>query len=565
MTTEMGKLQPKTTGTQPSRPSPNPPSISQRRVMDSAIDMLKKRDYKQFWQEYCGFIDLKLEEVMDIQKRLLLEQLEVLRNCELGRVLMRGAMPRSVEEFRRTVPLTTYKDYAPYLLKQKVDVLPTPPLLWGHTSGRTGEYDLKWCPITSRQWEEVEKILMVVFTLCSCTKRGEVNIRLHDKILYGAAPAPYITGLLARYCLSRIFDYIPPLDEAEAMSFQDRFKVGIGQALCDGMDFNLALPSVLVNIAERFGQRRGGKLKAFLQHPRMIPRIMRGVIRSKREHRPMLPKDVWSLKGLISGGSDASVYRDKIEKAWGRPPLDVLACTEGMLVAFQTWDYEDMTFYPLYSFFEFIPEEECNRAKTNPGYKPTALLLDEVQPGQNYQLVMTNFHGGPFIRYIVGDMIRITARRNEKLNIDIPQMVYHSRVDDMIDIAGFTRLTESVIWKAIEKSGIPYEDWAMRKELADKPVLHLYVELKAGKGMTADLVRDMVHHQLVKLDKPYSELESYIGLKPLQVTLIPQGAFMRYTLKQVAAGVELGRMKVSHLSPSDETVRFLLNAPPKVS
>ncbi len=534
--------------------------------MDSAIDMLRAGDHKQFWREYCGFIDLSLEEVMRVQKELLLEQIAMLRNCEMGRAVMRGAMPRSVEEFRRLVPFTTYRDYAPYLLKQRADTLPAMPLLWGHTSGRAGEYDLKWCPISGRQWEEVEKMVLLTLAFCSCTRRGEVNIRLHDKTLYGSAPAPYITGLLARYIFGRILDYIPPLEEAEAMSFQDRFKKGISQALAEGLDFNMALPSVLVNIAERFGKGGGKKnIKGLLKRPRMFARIMRGVIRSKMAHRPMLPKDVWTLKGLLSAGSDGSVYREKIAKAWGRRPLDVFACTEGMVIATQTWDYEGLTFYPFGNFFEFIPEEEYMKAKANPGYKPAAVLLDEVEPGRNYQLVITNFHGGAFVRYIVGDMVTITARRNEKLQIDSPQMVYHSRVDDMIDIAGFTRLTETVIWKAIENSGVPYEDWAIRKELTDKPVLHLYVELKAGKGMTAERVRDMVHGQLVTLDKPYSELESYIGLKPLEVTLIPEGAFMRYTMKQMAAGAELGRIKVSHLSPSEDTVKFLVSSQPAVT
>ena len=47
----------------------------------------------------CGFIDLTLEQVMAVQKRLLLEQIELLNKCELGRRLMRGATPTTVEEF----------------------------------------------------------------------------------------------------------------------------------------------------------------------------------------------------------------------------------------------------------------------------------------------------------------------------------------------------------------------------------------------------------------------------------------------------------------------------------
>ena len=333
------------------------------------------------------------------------------------------------------------------------------------------------------------------------------------------------------------------------------------QALTKGLDFYTALPSVIVAVAERMGQ--GGKkdIKAFLGNPRLAARIIRGIIRSKRAHRPMLPKDIWSLKGLVSAGSDGSVYREKIKEMWGVTPLDMYACTEGMVIAMQAWDGDGLTFYPYFNFFEFIPEEDWEKARNDSSFQPRAFLLDEVEPGQNYQLAITNFHGGPFARYIIGDMVKITALRNDKLNIDIPQMIYHARVDDMIDIAGFTRLTETVIWKAIEQSGIAYEDWTVRKELRDKPVLHLYIETKGSDSLSSEQIAELVHQQLATLDKPYAELESYLGLKPLEVTLVPQGAFGNYMLEQMKAGVELGRVKVSHLNPSDKVIDFLLNNP----
>jgi len=39
----------------------------------------------------------------------------LLKGCELGRKVMRGAMPETVEEFREQVPLTIYGDYLPEL------------------------------------------------------------------------------------------------------------------------------------------------------------------------------------------------------------------------------------------------------------------------------------------------------------------------------------------------------------------------------------------------------------------------------------------------------------------
>ncbi|GAH05533.1 unnamed protein product [marine sediment metagenome] len=53
--------------------------------MTRPIDLLRQGRREELWQMCCGFIDLSLEQFMDIQKRLLLEQIELLKNCELGR------------------------------------------------------------------------------------------------------------------------------------------------------------------------------------------------------------------------------------------------------------------------------------------------------------------------------------------------------------------------------------------------------------------------------------------------------------------------------------------------
>jgi hypothetical protein len=137
-------------------------------------------------------------------------------------------------------------------------------------------------------------------------------------------------------------------------------------------------------------------------------------------------------------------------------------------------------------------------------------------------------------------------------------MAFHSRVDDIIDIAGFTRLTEKVVWQAIENTGIPYEEWTVRKELRDKPVLHLYLELKENGQIMPDEVATAVHEELARLDPPYADLEAFIGLRPLEVTLLPQNAFRGYLLRQQAAGADLAHLKPPHVNPSDSMLEELV-------
>ncbi len=520
---------------------------------------------EELWQRCCGFIDLSLPEFMSIQERLLLEQMELLRKCKLGRSIMRGVEPRTAEEFRRQVPLTTYADYEPFLLTKNEKALPAKPLFWQHTSGRSGEYSFKWAPVTARQFDEIRALLFGCLAFSCCRSKGEISYKWKDKFLYALAPPPYTTGALIHNAPHEVFDFLPPIKAAENMSFEERIQLGFKLALTEGLDLFFALSSVLVAIGDRFSQRDGSiSIKSLVGRPRVLSRLLKGLVKSKLARRKILPRDIWTLKGLVSTGSDGAVFREKVKEIWGRYPLDVYAGTEGLIMATQTWDYQGMTFVPHINFFEFIPEEESLRSKAVPDYEPETVLLDKVKAGENYEVVITSFHGMPFVRYRLGDMIKITSLRNEKLDIGIPQMMFHGRVDDMIDIAGFTRLTERVIWQAIENAGIPYEEWTVRKELRDKPVLHLYLELKENGRVTPDEVATAVHEQLTKLDPPYADLEAFIGLRPLEVTLLPQDAFRAYMLRQQAAGADLAHLKPPHINPSESMVECLVKGVEKV-
>jgi len=477
---------------------------------------------------------------------------------------MNGANPSNPEEFRKYIPLTTYDDYAPYLLNKREDVLPDKPALWQYTSGKSGEYPFRWAPVTAAQLREIRSLLLALVFFSGCEKRNEIVFQEHDKVLYGMAPPPYATGSMARAFPHELFNFLPPVDEAEKMSFEDRIQQGFKLALSEGLDLCFALSSIAVAIGDRFSQSgRKTDIRALLKRPKSLLRLARGLVKSKLARRRLLPRDLWSLKGLITYGIDGSVYREKIKEMWGRYPLDFHGCTEAILIAMQTWDYQAMTFIPHLNFFEFIPEEESIKSWQDPTYQPSPLLLNEIKPG-NYELVITSFHGGPFIRYRLGHLVKITSLRNEQLNIDIPQMVFLSRIDDQIDIAGFTRLSEKVIWQAIENTGIAYAGWTARKEVKDKPVLHLYIELRENGHVPEEQVAESVHLELKRLDAPYADLESFTGLRPLEVTILPENAFHLYKLRQQAAGAELAHLKPPHLNPSDGAINFLVNTAGKV-
>ena len=534
--------------------------------MARPIDLMREGRKEELWQMCCGFISLSLEQFMAIQKRLLLEEIELLKNSELGKRVMRGAMPETVEEFREQVPLTTYADYLPELVEKQEDVLPAKPAMWVHTVGRAGEYNFKFVPLSERFLYEFVRAAGGVGLLASCDPQGNVLVEEHLKTLSTMASQHYgsgVVGYLMKEALG--FDFLP--SNAEEMTFQERIEAGFKEALCQGLDAFGGLPSILAYVGEMFKQGAiDVDARFLLSHPKALARFIRGLIKSKLARRPMLPKDLWSVRVVVGGGMDTAIFGKRVEELWGRRPLELYGGTEGGIYATQTWDHEGMTFIPNLNFFEFIPEREYFKWQLDHSYQPQTILLDEVKAGEKYEMVITNFHGGALVRYRVGDLIEITSLHNEKLGIDIPQMVFHSRADDLIDIASLGRLTERVIEEAVEKSGIPYVDWVARKELIDnKPVLHFYLEPRSDYIASEAGIAAAMRKQFKKLDRKYrcnfysliGDMETVLGLKPLEVTLLPQGAFSSYMAQWQVESADLGSLEPSHINPSDEMLALL--------
>ncbi|MDD4877188.1 MAG: GH3 auxin-responsive promoter family protein, partial [Dehalococcoidales bacterium] len=472
--------------------------------------------------------------------------------------------PQNIDDFRKQVPLTNYTDYAPYLLEQKASALPVEPFTWIQTSGRSGEYPCKWIPISHKFWEEAGQNFSAIAFLGACKEREDIPIKNGNKILHAVSQSPCLTSAVAYKLNEELeFEFLPSLHESEEMRFEERVEKGLKQALTEGMTGFFGLAGVLVAVGEKFRQGSGNTsiLKLLLQ-PQMLFRLAKGLIKSKLAKRPLLPKDLWSPKVIASMGTDCTIYKDKINYLWGRNPLEVYGNSESTVIATQTWDYKSMVFFPNLNFLEFIPEAEHFKNQMDPSYQPKTVLLDEVKAGENYELVITNFHGGAMVRYRIGDMIKITALQNEKLDINLPQMVFERRADDLIDL-GFIRLTEKVIWQAIEKSKIPYRDWTAHKEFGETAKLHLYIELENNQTANEEEIALAVYEQIKKLDdglyiyKDLSSLEKLIGFKPIEVTLLPAGIFSNFKKRRQAEGADLAQLKPPHINPSDEILALL--------
>ncbi len=521
--------------------------------------LLRQGRTNDIWTRYCGFLDLTLTEFMQVQKRLLAEQLERVGQSTLGQLIMGDTPVTTIEEFREMVPLTTYADYEPYLSERREDVLAMKPHTWAHTSGRSGRY--KRVPFSSEMFDRAGERIMTAVILSMARERGDVRLEEQDVLLYNTPPHPYASGISLLSLHEQFpFHFVPSLTETESLSFQERLELSFQTAMVTGIDVLGSITSVLVKIGERFANGGGNmRLSRQMLHPRAISRVGRALLRSRMAGRPMLPKDLWSVKGILCGGTDTSIYKQKILDYWGIMPHEIYASTEtGVIAALQAWDRKGMYFLPDVVFLEFIPEEDWAQQRQDPTFRPRTMLLDEVQPGQRYELVITSFGGGPFLRYRMGDLVRFIQFADQEIQVALPSMTIAGRSDGLIDIGSFTGLMdEPMFWQAIHDTGLDYEEWTVRKEIdANGAFLHLYIELK--KAVPAAEARHRIHEQLKASNLFYADFESMLEIDPLRLTSLSPGTFRAYALERQAAGADLAHLKPAHMNVPDAIITDLL-------
>ena len=523
-------------------------------------EKLKNRQYAQMWSEYCGFLDLTMDEYMRIQNRLMEEQMALWSASPLGKKLLKGQAPRTIEEFRRTVPLTTYEDYADVLLQKQDELLPDTPIIWIETTWEGGRHPIKVAPYTRGMLDTYRNNILACLMLSTSDGRGRFHVKPTDKILYGLAPLPYATGLFPLALHEEIsMPFLPPAKEAVKMSFSERNKKGFKMGLKRDIEFFFGVGSVayyvstsLSSLAGSSGKSGGSLLSSC--SPRMLIRLVRAKYRCKQENRELRPSDLFKLKGFMVAGTDSRCYKDQLEELWGVRPMELFAGTEPSCIGTESWTRDGMYFFPDACFYEFIPEAEMEKAIDRPFHQPRTCLMDEVRPGDKYELVISVLKGGAFMRYRVGDVYRCVGRENSADGTRIPRFEYIDRVPAMIDIANFTRISENSIQSVVDLSGLAIEDWTALKEYSadNRPYLHLYVEIKpdalANCAVTKDILRDQLSIYFRHMDHDYKDLKRLLGIEPLEITVLRCGTFSAYRRK---AGKPLRKVNPSAFEVKD--------------
>ena len=139
------------------------------------------------------------------------------------------------------------------------------------------------------------------------------------------------------------------------------------------------------------------------------------------------------------------------------------------------------------------------------------------------------------MRYRIGDVYHCVSAASTG---ELPRFSFYDIIPSVIDIASFTRITETAIAETVRLSKLGIDDWIARKEFDrnDNPYMHMYIEISED-AQESDVVskRVLTEHLATyfkAFDSDYDDLKKLLNMEPLKITVLKHGtmkAFCRET------------------------------------
>ncbi|XP_061078906.1 GH3 domain-containing protein isoform X2 [Conger conger] len=200
------------------------------------------------------------------------------------------------------------------------------------------------------------------------------------------------------------------------------------------------------------------------------------------------------------------------------------AATEG-LIGVNLWPEKDQRQYllcPRSMFCEFLPEASLDEKQ------PQTLLMDQVQKGLSYELVVTNASG--LFRYRIGDVVKVVGFHNQ-----CPVVEFQYRRGQMLNVRG-EKVSEAMFLAALMRAvrqwpGAELVDYCCAESgiLGESsggsdPHYQVFLELQGVRNLTEEQ-RYKLDHCLQEDSAVYKSFRHKGSIGPMRVQLVGGGAF----------------------------------------
>ncbi|XP_071483686.1 uncharacterized protein [Diadema antillarum] len=433
--------------------------------------------YKVTWRRRWRTFEKLTHRCTEEQTAVLLQRIRANENTIYGRA-RQFKFIRSVEDFMRRHPLTTYKDYSGYIKRVangEIGVMThNKPSILGKTSGTTGIS--KQFPISDECLEELTTSATVITNVLR-SRHGVANsltLQMNASLLTASrtsiSKGGIPTGPLTTFVIGddvKELMFTTPLvgfdigHEPTAMYVHALF------ALRDEQLGSIWAPfASTIYIFVRFleiswnmlvNDIRHGTLSGNLEglsakeREELSGRLVKMPDRANEVERqfrmgfenivPRLWPRLIALYGITSGSMQTFTRRLKYYIGDRKIFSGYYVSTEGLIGFACEFPDDGQTKYmciPDGPFYEFIPADYCDEKC------PGTLLMGEVREGECYELVITNKDG--LYRYRLGDVVKITGFFNQS-----PVFQFQYRIGELMNLRS-EKTSEVAVTRALQET-----------------------------------------------------------------------------------------------------------------
>jgi hypothetical protein len=548
-----------------------------RNLLYSAFGILGSREAKALEQASLNPAAAQLEKLMEI----------ISANAETvyGKEHKFGSI-KTAADFQNAVPINEYDTLQPYITRVsegEQNVLTSEmPFMFATTSGTTGARKL--IPITRSYVKEFRRASVSsgyhLLRSFPGVAKG-VTLSVFSPAEEGRTPAdiPYgaISGRLYLEEPPLVKKYVSPLPYELFLikDYESRYYTLLRCALMLPISSIYTLnPSTIVVLARRLNLY-AARLIEDVEHgtltpPAPLPEQIEAALQkflkpdSKRaaELKKLLtagefkPRKIWKNLSLICCWTRAAAafYLQDLPEFFGDLPVcDITyGASEGrgtvciapgkQLLALRS------------HFFEFVPEDEIGS-----GRRP--LLAHELTLGENYYILFTT--AGGLYRYNINDIVKVAGWHNKA-----PLIEFLHKGGNISSFTG-EKLTESQVTEAVSAAiqvcGIKLRFFTVIPKFRPEPHYELWCEpfgeesSRLISSESTERLRQEFDKQLRLKNIEYEAKRQSDRLADTTVEFLAVGAYEELRKHLVAGGVPDAQVKISHLNPKEEILKFLEN------
>ena len=536
-------------------------------------------------QMYAAQLEADVKHPCEVQEELLFDLIKANENTPFGKE-HNFASIKTVDDFKRLVPLTTYDDYAGYIYEAmetgKKGVVTSEEIIhFNETSGTMG--NPKGIPYTKRMsnvlmgyagaytqyitYKETGEALRGgrMFTMMQCSLKtlkcgttfGALSSKatMDSRAFLAATTTSPDAAVFAksntdvRYLHTRFAIEEPDIRDISVVFItklldvmryiESNWQMLVHDIETGTIDPSVQLPSdVRENLEANLtpNPKRAGELRKIFEHGFNEPVV------------PLIWPNLVVIRSVAGGGFTS--YTQRLRRFIGND-VHILytgySASEGIFSVPFEMDNPQSVMLPRSVYFEFVPTE-------NPDYEHT-LGVEDLEVGKNYEVIITS--GSGFYRYKMRDAVRCVGYKGK-----MPVIEFLYRIDQTINLCG-EKVTEIVLRKVADKvaerMNLDLVDFSVYPNADTLPPGYEYlfeffnsnrskIDIDELKRITNEEMRAASSNVSKKLDDNV--------LAPLKVHILQEQTNHLWVDMRVARGNADNQIKPVHIIDTEQKRRF---------